>query len=52
VRDGTANRVSITPGGEFQDGIEVKQGLSGGETVIISPADTLKNGQRVSAKAS
>jgi len=52
VLDGAANRVSITSGGEFQDGIEVKQGLSGGEKVIISPADTLKDGQRVTIKAS
>jgi RND family efflux transporter MFP subunit len=52
VRDGVTSRVSITTGSEFQDGIEVKQGLSGGETVIISPADTLKDGQRVTAKVS
>ncbi|HEY2663064.1 MAG TPA: efflux RND transporter periplasmic adaptor subunit [Candidatus Binataceae bacterium] len=51
VRDGLINRLSIATGGEFQDGIEVKRGLSGGETVIISPPDALKEGQRVTVKA-
>ncbi len=39
-------------GREFQDGVEVKQGLSGGETVIVVPAPTLKDGQDVTAVAS
>lgn len=50
VRDGSIYRVPITTGGEFQDGIEVRRGLSGGETVIISPSDTLREGQRVTVK--
>ena len=49
VRDDTAHLVPITVGREFQDGIEVKQGLSGGETVIVMPAPTLKDGQQVTA---
>jgi HlyD family secretion protein len=51
VRDDTAHLVPITVGREFQDGIEVKQGLSGGETVIVMPAPTLKDGQQVTAIA-
>jgi HlyD family secretion protein len=49
VRDNTAHLVPITVGREFQDGVEVKQGLSGGETVIVVPSPTLKDGQQVTA---
>jgi HlyD family secretion protein len=49
VRDDIAHLVPITVGREFQDGVEVKQGLSGGETVIVMPAPTLKDGQQVTA---
>jgi RND family efflux transporter MFP subunit len=49
VRDGTAQQVSITVGREFQDGVEVKSGLNGGELVIIEPPPDLKDGERVTA---
>jgi RND family efflux transporter MFP subunit len=52
VRDGEAERVPVTLGGEFQDGVEVRQGLSGGETVIISPPEHLHAHQAVVEKAS
>ncbi len=52
VRGDTAHQVPITVGREFQDGVEVKQGLSGGETVIVVPAATLKDGQNVTPVAS
>ena len=52
VRGDTAHQVPITVGREFQDGVEVKQGLSGGETVIVVPAATLKDGQNVTPIAS
>ncbi len=52
VRDDTVHLVPITVGREFQDGIEVKQGLSGGEMVIVVPAATLKEGQEVTPVAS
>ena len=52
VRGDTIHQAPITVGREFQDGIEVKQGLSGGETVIVVPAATLKEGQQVTAVAS
>jgi RND family efflux transporter MFP subunit len=51
VRDSAASRVPILVGREFQGGMEVKQGLSGGETVIVTPPDTLKEGQAVIAKS-
>ncbi len=52
VRGDTAHLVGIVVGREFQDGVEVRQGLSGGETVIVVPAATIKEGQEVTAVAS
>ncbi len=47
VRDDQAIKVPVTLGREFQDGFEVKQGLQGGEIVIVVPPSTLKDGQQV-----
>jgi len=52
VRDGTALKAPVLLGREFQDGMEVKSGLSGGETVIVVPPATLADGQRVTPVAS
>jgi HlyD family secretion protein len=52
VRGDSVHLVPITVGREFQEGVEVKQGLSGGEMVIVVPAATLKEGQEVTAVAS
>ena len=52
VRDGTASRTPLLLGREFQGGVEVKQGLSGGENVIVTPPDNLKDGQQVVEKSS
>jgi HlyD family secretion protein len=52
VRGDTIHLMPIVTGREFQDGIEVKQGLSGGEMVIVVPAPTLKEGQEVTPVAS
>jgi HlyD family secretion protein len=52
VRGNTAHQVPIVVGREFQEGVEVKQGLSGGEMVIVAPAATIKEGQEVTALAS
>jgi HlyD family secretion protein len=52
VRGDTAHLVPITMGREFQEGVEVKQGLSGGEMVIVVPSATIKEGQEVTAIAS
>jgi HlyD family secretion protein len=47
VRDGVADRIGIQTGREFQDGTEVRSGLSGGELVILEPLAGLKSGTRV-----
>jgi hypothetical protein len=52
VRGDTIHQEPIVVGREFQDGIEVRQGLSGGEMVIVVPAPGLKDGQEVTPVAS
>jgi RND family efflux transporter MFP subunit len=52
VRGAAAHRVEISLGREFQDGVQVTQGLSGGETVIIAPPANLADGQPVTPLAS
>lgn len=52
VRDGIAHRVEISLGREFQDGIQVTQGLTGGETVIVVPPAKLSDGQQITPVAS
>ena len=49
VRGGIATRVPVTLGREFQDGIEIKSGLGGGELLIIEPPPNLKDGEAVTA---
>src|SRR5205807_2177741 len=51
VRDGHAARTPIITGRELQSGVEVKRGLSGGETVIITPPESLKDNQPVTPKS-
>jgi len=52
VHGDTVHQVPIVVGREFQDGVEVRQGLSGGEMVIVVPASTLKESQQVTPIAS
>ena len=52
VHGDTIRQTGIVVGREFQDGVEVKNGLSGGEMVIVVPAPTLKDGQEVTPVAS
>jgi len=52
VRGDSIHQTPIVVGREFQDGIEVRQGLSGGEMVIVVPAPTLKESQEVTPVAS
>jgi RND family efflux transporter MFP subunit len=52
VRTDAAHSVPIVLGREFQDGVEVRNGLSGGETVIVVPPPTLHDGQAVTPVAS
>jgi RND family efflux transporter MFP subunit len=51
VKDDRVTRVPVVLGREFQDGFEVRQGLEGGEMVIVVPLTTLKDGQEVTATA-
>jgi HlyD family secretion protein len=51
VKDDRVTRVPVVLGREFQDGFEVRQGLEGGEMVIVVPPTTLKDGQEVNATA-
>ena len=51
VRDGLARRVPIRLGREYENGVEAKDGLEGGETIIITPADNLYDGQPVIGKS-
>jgi HlyD family secretion protein len=48
--DGRAVSQAVTVGSEFGDRIEVKQGLAGGETVIVHGAENLIDGARVKVK--
>jgi RND family efflux transporter MFP subunit len=52
VRDGAAYRVPITIGREFQDGVEVRKGLDGGELLVVEPPSRLKDGSRVTTTSS
>jgi RND family efflux transporter MFP subunit len=52
IRDGIARRIPIRIGHEFENGVEVKGGLDGGESVIVTPPDNLRDGQPVTAKTS
>jgi len=43
---------TVTVGTEFGDRVEIKQGLAGGERVIINSSENLKDGSRVRLKQS
>ncbi|HET6931515.1 MAG TPA: efflux RND transporter periplasmic adaptor subunit [Candidatus Acidoferrum sp.] len=47
VKDGKAQLVSVTPGRDFGDTIEIISGLQGSESVIVSPPDSVVNGEKV-----
>jgi RND family efflux transporter MFP subunit len=47
VKDNKAQLLPVTPGRDFGDTIEIISGLQGGESVIVSPPDSLVNGEKV-----
>ncbi len=48
VKDGKSIQlVSVTPGRDFGNKIEILAGLDGNESVVINPPDFLTNGQAV-----
>jgi RND family efflux transporter MFP subunit len=52
ISDGVARQVPILIGRELETGLEVKSGLAGGETIIVTPPDNLRNGDPVTVKLS
>jgi HlyD family secretion protein len=51
VEDGKAAARSVKTGMDAEKGTEILEGLSGSETVILSPLEKIKDGQRVVAAA-
>jgi RND family efflux transporter MFP subunit len=47
VKDCKAQLLAVTPGRDFGDTIEIISGLQGNESVIVSPPDSVVNGERV-----
>jgi HlyD family secretion protein len=50
VVDGKAQKLPILVGRELETSLEVKSGLAGGETIIVSPSENLREGEPVTAK--
>jgi HlyD family secretion protein len=50
VAAGHARQLGVTPGGERQGQMVVKEGLTGTETLVVRPPDTLKDGDAVRTK--
>jgi RND family efflux transporter MFP subunit len=50
VTNGMAQRVPVMRGRELEDGVEIRQGLSDGDAVIIEPPADLKSGEKVVSK--
>jgi len=48
--DGRAVSQSVSVGSEFGDRVEIKQGLAGGESVIVRGTESLTDGARVKVK--
>lgn len=51
VQNRVARRVPVTRGDETQSGVEVRQGLTDGDVLIIAPPTSLNDGQKVEAAA-
>jgi RND family efflux transporter MFP subunit len=47
VKDNKAQLLPVTPGRDFGDTIEIISGLQGNESVIVSPPDSVVNGEKV-----
>ncbi|MCI0349686.1 MAG: hypothetical protein L0Z53_09700, partial [Acidobacteriales bacterium] len=50
IQEGVARERAVTAGMEWQGQIEIRQGLSGSETLVASPPETLKDGDAVRVK--
>ncbi|HSB10584.1 MAG TPA: efflux RND transporter periplasmic adaptor subunit [Blastocatellia bacterium] len=51
VNDGRVVLQTVTTGAEMGDRLEIKQGLAGGETVIVHGTENLSDGSRVRVKS-
>lgn len=47
VKDNKAQLLPVTPGRDFGDTIEILSGLQGNESVMVSPPDSVVNGEKV-----
>lgn len=47
VKNGAAVLMPVTPGRDYGEKIEIMSGLQAGDTVIVSPPDSLVSGQKV-----
>jgi RND family efflux transporter MFP subunit len=47
VKDSKAQLLSVNPGRDFGDTIEIVSGLQGNESVMVSPPDSVVNGEKV-----
>lgn len=47
VEDGRAQRVEVVVGAQGEDMVEIRRGLSGGESVVVRDADRLSDGMSV-----
>lgn len=47
VKDSKAQLLPVTPGRDFGDAIEIISGLQGNESVIVSPPDSVVDGEKV-----
>jgi len=50
INNGRAVLQAVTPGAEMGDRLEIKQGLAGGETIVIRGTENLTDGSRVRVK--
>jgi RND family efflux transporter MFP subunit len=47
VKDSKAELLAVTPGRDFGDTIEIISGLQGNESIIVSPPDSVVNGEKM-----
>lgn len=47
VKDGKTQLLKVTPGRDFGETIEIVTGLQGGEAIIVSPPDSIIEGEQV-----
>ncbi len=47
VKDSKAQLLPVTPGRDFGDTIEIVSGLQGNESVVVSPPDSVVNGEKL-----